>query len=117
MSADATVTVAETKDAVQAGLWVDSLRRAGIKAAVYERGVGGALGGAETWGFSVHRVIVGYHDLAEARNIIAELGGASALTPYRSPDEERARAMRVLGIVAGAMAIVIAAGIAVRVFL
>lgn len=117
MSADATVAVAETRDPVEAGLWVDALRRSGIRAAVFERGMGGALGGADTYGFSVHRVIVGYHDLARARSIIAELGGASALMPYRTPDEEGARAMRVLGIVAGSMAIVIAAALALRAFL
>lgn len=117
MNTGATVAVAETRDPVQAGLWVEALRQAGIRAAVFERGIGGALGGADTYGFSFHRIIVGYHDLAQARNIIAELGGAGALMPYRSPDEEGARAMRVLGIIAGSMAIVIAAALALRAFL
>ncbi|GAB4329156.1 MAG: hypothetical protein Kow0010_13320 [Dehalococcoidia bacterium] len=117
MKGNATVAVAETSDPVQAGLWVDALRQAGIRAAVFERGMGGALGGADTYGFSVHRVIVGYHDLARARSIIAELGGAAALMPYRTPGEEGARAMRMLGIIAGSMAVVIAAALALRAFL
>jgi hypothetical protein len=73
--------VAEARDPVQAGIWIDALERAGIPATSFERGVGAALGGASTPGSAVYPVVVGRDDVIAARNVIADLGGAAFLAP------------------------------------
>lgn len=99
----ATAVVARTRDALEAQIWVDLLRNDGLKAAVYEQGVRGALGGASLTG-SAHNIIVRRADFARARNIIAEADGAHALAPLTQDDESSARMIRAL-LTAGGVAV------------
>jgi hypothetical protein len=92
------VVVAVASDAIEAAIWRDALHDAGIPAAVYERGVGAALGGANTFGAS-YPLLVDRGQVAAARNVIADLGGAVALAPVH--DE---RAVRYASYSAGSSA-------------
>jgi hypothetical protein len=107
------VTVAEAEGPVQAAIWVDALRQAGIAANTYERGVGAALGGAVAPGWAVYPIVVSSEDLGPARNVIAEIAGAGALAPYRDRADARAGQRRVLltvgVILAGGVALALAA--------
>lgn len=105
-----TVVIAEAEDEVQAGIWVDALRNAGVQAATFERGVGGALGGAVT-GLAVYPVIVRESDFSAARNVIADLGDADRLSAYREPAADRARAARALALAAGVAVVALLAGV------
>ncbi|MCC7365720.1 MAG: hypothetical protein IT303_15255 [Dehalococcoidia bacterium] len=101
-----TTVVAIARDAVEAAIWTDALRDAGIEAAAFERGPGAALGGAAPpW--SSYPVVVPAGRLAAARNVIAELAGGAVLAPYRDIAEERARRARVLWVAGGAAAVVL----------
>jgi hypothetical protein len=102
-----TVVVAEASDPVQAEIWVDALRDAGIEAATFERGVGAALGGAVTSGVSRFPVIVASTDLLAARNVISELDGANHLAPFRDAEDQRERRSRALFTVAAIVALII----------
>ena len=99
-----TVVVAEAPDPVQAGIWVDALRQAGVAAATFERGAGAALGGAATPGFAAYPIIVSTTDLGAARSVIAELAGAAVLAPYRDGRETRG-AQRLALLAVGAVII------------
>jgi hypothetical protein len=101
-----TTVVAEAQDPLQAEIWLDALRSQGIEAASFERGVGGALGGALTAGFAVYPIIVAQADLAAARGVIAQVAGASAIAPVRDSAETRAaqhRALIAVGVIAVAI--------------
>ena len=89
----ATVVVAEAGDSLEAAIWVDALQAAGIDARTFERGVGAALGGAVTTGFARYPVVVSSDDVGEARNVIADMGGAASLAPVEEPGE-RGRAQQ-----------------------
>jgi hypothetical protein len=108
------VTVAEASDPVEAAIWVDALRDAGIEAQSYERGVGAALGGAMTIGASVYPIVVAAEQLGAARNVVAELGGAGALSPYRDPAEAASRSRSVLFIASAVVAAIVLAGLLAR---
>lgn len=113
----ATIVVAEAPDELQAAIWVDALRDAGVQAAMFERGVGAALGGSVT-SWSRYPVIVSEEHLLAARNIIAELGGASSLAPYRDPAALRARQTRQSRLLAAGLlgiAAVVAIGVVARI--
>lgn len=113
----AAAIVAEAEDPVQAAIWVDALRAAGIKCTSYERGVGAALGGAVTPGLAVYPVLVAREFLGAARSVVAELGGAAALAPWPDSARERSRALRAVRTsVAVALAILLA-GLAAKVLL
>ncbi len=101
------VVVAEANDPIEAAIWVDALRDDGLGAESFERGVGAAFGGAATHTFSRFPVLVRSEDYAAARSIIAELGGAARLAPFRSASDERERANSALKLV-GAIAALIA---------
>ena len=88
-----TAVVAVARDPVEAAIWVDALRTEGIQAGSFERSVGAALGGAVTAGFARYPVLVDAGSLAEARNVIAAMAGASALAPL--DDGERLRQRQV----------------------
>jgi hypothetical protein len=77
------VVVAEAEDAVEAAIWVDALRQAGIEATAFERGVGAALGGASPPGWVAYPVVVSSDRIGPARDVIAELAGGSVLAPFR----------------------------------
>jgi hypothetical protein len=96
MGVSSTVVVAEARDAIEASIWVDALREAGVSASVYERGVGAALGGAATPGFSAYPVIVGRGELGRARSVIAEMAGAAVLSTFRDAESARAGQRRAL---------------------
>ena len=83
------VVVAEADDPVQAHLWVDALRQAGIEAATFEKSAGAAFGGAALHYLAVYPVVVRSGSLAAARSVIAEISGAGVLSPYRAPAERR----------------------------
>ncbi|MCZ2109055.1 MAG: DUF2007 domain-containing protein [Dehalococcoidia bacterium] len=102
-----TVVVAEAADPVQAEIWVDALRDAGIDAATFERGVGAALGGAVTSGVSRFPVVVATTDVVAARNIITELDGADYLAPFRDASDQRERRARAFLAVAAIVALII----------
>lgn len=94
------MVVALAHDAVEAAIWVDALRDAGIEAVTFEQGVGAALGGSST-SWSKYPVLVSESRLGDARNIIADLGGAAALAPYRDATQQRkdqTRALRAVGL-------------------
>jgi hypothetical protein len=98
-----TVTVARTRDAVEAHLWVDMLRDDGIHAVSFEQSVRGALGGATLFG-GMHHIVVRRTDVATARSIIARAGGAHALAPIPTQDTHRDRMVRAL-LLAGGVAV------------
>jgi hypothetical protein len=108
MAGGGTVVVAEAPDAVSASIWLDALRDAGIEAGMFERGVGAALGGAATPGLSRFAIVVRKEAMLEARNVIAEVGGASRLAPYRDGSEAPGAQRRAIFFVV----VLIAAGIA-----
>lgn len=114
MSEMAAIIVAEAEDPVQAAIWVDALRDAGIEANSFERGVGAALGGAVTPGFARYPVVVGESDIAGARNVIAELAGGGVLAPLPDPAAKNAARQRVLALVGAVVAAVIIMGVLAR---
>jgi|GEM_PF-3191805 len=105
------IVVAVAGDALQATIWRDALGDAGITAAVVERGVSAALGGAPSVSSTYH-VLVDREDVAAARNVIAEMGGAGALAPLPDDDataEQRRRvALIAVAIVVVAVVVVVA---------
>ena len=109
---DQPVVVARTTDTVASAIWVDALRQEGIAARSVERGVGPALGGLQGIGQIV--ILVRQSEIADARSIIADLDGASALAPVQLPGEQRAAASRALAVVGWGMAMAVALGLAVR---
>ncbi|HXU24600.1 MAG TPA: hypothetical protein VN697_11275 [Tepidiformaceae bacterium] len=101
--AEETVIVAESADRVEAEIWLDALRSAGIPAAIFERGPGAAMGGAMAPAFARYPVLVSRSNFAPARNVIADMAGGSALSPVRdSLASSRAslNAVLVMGVVA-----------------
>ena len=115
MDDHSTVVVAEARDAVEASIWVDALREAGIAAGVYEQGVGAALGGAMTTGFSVYRVVVGRGELGLARSVIAEMAGAAVLSTFRDAETARVGQRRALITAAVVVVTVLVLGVLARV--
>ncbi|MCK9519210.1 MAG: DUF2007 domain-containing protein [Dehalococcoidia bacterium] len=107
------VVVAVAGDAIQAAIWHDALEDAGIEAAVYERGVGAALGGASAFGAS-YPLLVDRGDVAAARNIIADLGGAVALAPVHDDRAARERRQRALLVAGAIVAVILALGVLSR---
>ena len=102
MSGDAPVIVAKADSPVQAELWLAALRDAGIQGATYERGVGGAFGGAVGGPWSSYPVLVAREAVGQARSVIAEMDGASVLQPLSDPSAVRAQQTRIL-LTAGAI--------------
>lgn len=115
MSAPTTTPVAEAQDPIQAQIWVDALRAHGIKASSFERGVGGALGGAVTSGMAVYPIIVATSDLAAARNVIADLDGAVHLTPVRDREASQAAQKRALTLAGGVAVVILVLGVLARI--
>lgn len=76
----APVIVAVARDPAEAQIWCDALRQDGIEAGTYERGPGAAFGGLATV-VSDYPVLVAPERFGDARNVIAELGGAQFLSP------------------------------------
>ncbi len=109
MSADAAVVVAETSDPVAANLWVNELRAAGVEAAVMERGHGAAFGARGLPLLTSYAVVVPRRELARARSLIADLGGAAFLSPV--PGDEGAFRRRALLLLAAAGAALLAGAI------
>jgi hypothetical protein len=104
------VPVAESQSEIEAELWASALRDAGLRAAVVEVGPGGAFGGAVPLpGWVFYRVLVNDSDVAAARNIIADLDGARALTPIREFDGDPL-ARRVVWLVGAGLVFMTLAG-------
>ena len=102
------MVVALANDPVEAAIWVDALRDAGIEAVTFEQGVGAALGGTST-SWSKHPVLVDESRLGDARNVIADLGGAGQLAAYRGAEEQRSdqkRALQAVLLVVAAIVII-----------
>ncbi len=114
MSGGGRVVVAEASDPVQAAIWVDALKAAGIEAASFERGVGAALGGAATPGWAVYPVLVAAADIGAARNVVAEIAGGAALAPIRDEAAARERAQRALRVAGGAVLVVVVLALLAR---
>jgi len=101
------VVVATASNPAEAQVWVDMLLDEGIFATSVETGVHGALGGGGLMLPSVS-VLVDRAKLAEARNVIAESGGAAALRPV--PQEgSQGTPLRTLLLLAGLGAVLVAA--------
>ncbi len=104
-----TVPIADAPDPVTAEIWLAELRASGIRAASFEQGVGGALGGASTLGLASYPVIVSEGDALRARDIIAGLGGQEFLRPV----VEDTAGQEGRHLVALALGVAIAAGLLV----
>lgn len=117
MAASEPVVVAVAGDAVEAAIWVDALRAAGVEASSFERSEGAAMGGAVLSGWATYPVLVRRERLAAARSVVSELAGGAVLAPL--PDEQwerdaRRKAVLVAGaIVAGVLALAVAARVLV----
>lgn len=109
-----TVVVANASDAIEAAIWKDALADAGIPAATFERGPGAALGGASGGRISAYPVVVSRDDLARARNVIADVAGASAIAPVPDESAMAARRTRILRMAGLAIALFLAGGLIVR---
>lgn len=105
--------VAEASDIAEAHIWVDALRDEDIEAAFVDRGPGSAFGGATLFGSS-YAVLVPRSRIGEARSVIADLGGGSALVAYRTADEERRSSRRAFLTVAGPIALVAVVAVVLR---
>lgn len=81
----APVMVAVAQNPAEAQIWVDALRDAGIEAGTYQRGPAAAFGGGRLV-FSDYPVLVAHENIGDARNVIAELGGAGALSALAVDD-------------------------------
>lgn len=116
MPNESAAVVAQTSDRIEAEIWVDALGDAGIKAMLFERGPGAALGGAATT-LAVYPVLVAQGDIGRARSVIAELSGGAQLAPLRDSEESR-RVQRnaLLTVLVIALSVAIA-GLAGRVLL
>lgn len=110
------VVVAEARDPLQAGIWIDALARAGISATSFERGVGAALGGASAPGWSVYPVVVSRDHLVDARNVIAELDGAAFLAPLSDSSAAAARQRRAIIVIGAVVAGILALALLAAVF-
>jgi hypothetical protein len=108
-----TVPIADAPDAVTAEIWLAELRAAGIRAGTFERGVGGALGGAATPGLVSYPVLVSEDDAVRARDIIAGLDAGEYLRVTVVPGgEQGARQLVALGVGAAiAAALLVAAAV------
>ena len=105
----AVAVVAEAGDLVEATIWVDALRAAGINAKSYERGVGAALGGAVTTGLARHPVVVSREDLGRARSVIADMGGTASLAPIDEPGDigqAQQRGLALVGLIVGSVLVI-----------
>lgn len=107
-----TVPIADAPDPVTAEIWLAELRAVGIRAGTFERGVGGALGGAATTGLASYPVIVSEGDAVRARDVIAGLGGAGylhAVVPAGGENGTRQAVVLGLGAAVAAALLVAAA--------
>ncbi len=95
-----TAVVARTRDGIEAQIWVDMLRDEGIEATTFEQGPRGALGGATLIG-ATHQIVVNRENLADARSIIADAGGAHALAPVGTEEGAHDRMIKALLIAGG----------------
>lgn len=96
--------VAVGRNAVEASIWVDALRAAGIDARSFEQSTGAALGAADVFA-ARFPIFVPSADLGSARSVIAELAGGSVLAPLAgelSPIPWRL----VLGMIAAGMGLI-----------
>lgn len=107
-----TIPIADAPDPVTAEIWLAELRAAGIRAGTFERGVGGALGGASTTGQASYPVLVSEDDAVRARDIVAGAGGGDYLRAIVPGGEPGTRHLVVLGIGAAiAAALLVAAAV------
>ncbi len=74
------VVIALAQSELEATLWADALRDAGIKAGLFERGVGAALGGG-AHSLSTFAIVVGREREQDARAVLLELGAGEQLLP------------------------------------
>ncbi len=114
MEAGRPVVVAEARDVVEAQIWIDALRDAGIPATTFERGVGAALGGAMTAGWARYPVLVPQGEMAAARNVVAELGGAAFLAPVADLAAARRKQSRALLTVGWIVAVIVVLAVVSR---
>lgn len=102
MASRSMVMVAEAKEPIERGIWLDALEQAGIEATTFERGSGAALGGVQSVFPSSHPVLVPSEHFVTARNIISDIAGADRLLPVRTSEEQISRAQRWIVIIVGA---------------
>lgn len=74
------VVVARTGDPAKVALWTAALREAGVPTATVEEGFAAAFGG-HVAPATVFALLVPRSELARARSIIADCGGAADLAP------------------------------------
>ena len=110
MSSASRIMVAEASEPIERGIWLDALRQAGIEATTFERGVGAAIGGAQSIAPTSYPILVPSARIADARNIIAELAGAERLVPAASAAEQVSRVQRwTIAGIAGVLAFLLMA--------
>lgn len=78
------VVVARTGDPAKVALWTAALRDAGVPASTVEEGFAAAFGG-HVAPATVFAVLVPRRELARARSVIADCGGAADLAPVPDP--------------------------------
>lgn len=96
--------VAVGRNAIEASIWVDALRSAGIDARSFEQSTGAALGAADVLA-ARFPIFVPAGEIGRARSVIADLAGGSVLAPLPgdlSPIPWRL----VLGMIAAVLGVV-----------
>jgi len=100
--------VAVGRNAVEATIWVDALRAAGIDARSFEQSTGAALGAADVFA-ARYPIFVPAGELGAARSVIAELAGGSVLAPVTDAVSAVPwRAIVLFGYVLAAIVLVVA---------
>ena len=107
------VVVAEARNPLEAVLWVDALKAAGIRATSFERSVGPAMGGATAL-FASFPVLVPSDSIGAARSVIADIAGATRLSAYRDAGDARSRQTQAFGLVGAIVAFIVVAAIIAR---
>jgi len=101
MASKSMVMIAEAEETVERGIWLDALEQAGIEATTFERGSGAAFGGVQPSFPSSHPILVPSVQVVAARNVIADLAGASRLLPLTTPEEQISKAQRWIFVIVG----------------
>lgn len=109
MSGQETVVVARTSDLAALAYWLTALVEAGIPAASYEEGIGAAVGSGLLPGHTGFAVVVPRVRLADARTVIAECGGASALAPVPATGASGLQRWATIAVATGVAALVLVA--------
>ncbi|MCA9824006.1 MAG: DUF2007 domain-containing protein [Dehalococcoidia bacterium] len=107
------LTIAETGDELEANLWADALRDAGVRTEIVTRGTRGALGGGVLFPGAFFQLLVNGDDLDVAREVLGELGGAERIASGTGRDD--ADPMKLVWVMAAIIGAFFAAGLLLNV--